>query len=477
MAKKAKATIVKNITDKVEKLESLMNKVVEFNKPNILYCKGFLYKDTEGYYIKVVETIIGSLSLNSKVYLTTGDEAYIVQAEKPKLMRVSMKSWHYRLVKYVLGSNAPTPKTMQNGCPYFWLLIFSLLVAPFKFVGMLLFDIVMLFPRLLIWSLEKFIDNWLMSVEDEEIYDYYYSQYYGGNTYLKLPTTARFYFKNRDTDIIDYYLLEKYKLNYNANQTEYLEKKKELELKWSAWSQQIKANKEAQAKKDLLDIQEKRRKDAIKKAKWDARMAKWDARMKPLYNAIAKIVDGIVDALTFNLDWKNIIRRTKQFVGGLITVIMVGISFVIVNLLAYVLTLFIDWSIDNWFIYACILGLAAIVGLVYLIGFFIVGWLQKIVNKYKTGKKVWYVEPLIWLFYPLKYIALGIAYGVLFIIVKPVVWFGRDVIAQFASYIWGGLCSIGHGIMGSTGIFGEYFSASYTDYCPGLEWADTDEEE
>jgi len=39
---------------KSEKLELLINKVVEFNQPEVCYYKGFLYKNETGYYIKVV---------------------------------------------------------------------------------------------------------------------------------------------------------------------------------------------------------------------------------------------------------------------------------------------------------------------------------------------------------------------------------------------------------------------------------------
>lgn len=40
---------------KSEKLKLLLNKVVEFHKPNAIYCKGFLYRDRHGFYIKVIE--------------------------------------------------------------------------------------------------------------------------------------------------------------------------------------------------------------------------------------------------------------------------------------------------------------------------------------------------------------------------------------------------------------------------------------
>jgi len=32
------------------------------------------------------------------------------------------------------------------------------------------------------------------------------------------------------------------------------------------------------------------------------------------------------------------------------------------------------------------------------------------------------------------------------------------------------------GLVSSTGVFGEYFGASYSDYCPGIEWVDFDDE-
>jgi hypothetical protein len=32
-------------------------------------------------------------------------------------------------------------------------------------------------------------------------------------------------------------------------------------------------------------------------------------------------------------------------------------------------------------------------------------------------------------------------------------------------------------VLGSIGIFGEYFGASKKDYCPGIEWVDTGEDE
>ena len=50
--------------------------------------------------------------------------------EEKTTVMLSTKSWHYKLLKWTLGKNAPTPQTMHNLCPYFWLVIFSILIQP-----------------------------------------------------------------------------------------------------------------------------------------------------------------------------------------------------------------------------------------------------------------------------------------------------------------------------------------------------------
>jgi hypothetical protein len=119
--------------------------------------------------------------------------------------------------------------------------------------------------------------------------------------------------------------------------------------------------------------------------------------------------------------------------------------------------------------------------LIYVIGVFVGSWLQKIVNKYKSGKKIWYIEPLIYLFwYPAKYIFLFIMYALLYVIWIPIkyifykfLW--NTVLVNLGILIWKGLCAFGRGLVNSTGVFGEYFGASYSDYCPGIEWVDEEQ--
>jgi hypothetical protein len=463
---------------KSEKLELLLNKVVELNRPDVLYCKGFLYKDHNGYYIKVVEAIIGSLTYNQIYYLKSGDEQFIIQADKPKLMRVSLKSWHYRLIKYVLRDNAPTPKTMQNGCPYFWLLMFSLLASPFVFVVKTIWFLLLFFPKILYWSLERIVDSWITDVDDAQAYEYYYNGKYCDSKY-KMPVTARLYFDKTDTDFISLFLCEKYKIDRNQSVEEFNKKLEEMRAKWDAWREKVREDREK-----LDEIQRLRKIEQSKKReeyerKREISKAKWDARMKPIKSGLR----SIREAFTFDpTNLKSIIRRTKQFFGAVITLALLVGTYFVVNFLAYGFMAFVDFSIDNWEIYAGIGVFIVLVGIGYVLYVIVGGWLQSVVNKYQSGRRVWYIEPLIYvIWYPVKYVSIFIAYSIFYVILIPIKYIFYNflwklIIVNLAKLIWGGLCSLGRGIAGSTGIFGEYFGASYSDYCPGIEWVDSEEE-
>lgn len=466
---------------KNEKLELLLNKVVEFNKPDVVYCKGFLYKDASGYYLKVVEGISGFLSYNDKHWLEDGDEQFIIQADKPKLMRISLKSWHYRLIKFVLKSNAPTPKTMQNGCPYFWLLIFSLFACPFVAIWEGIKFVAMLIPNILVWGLEKYVELWLPNIDDAEAYEYYWSGKYSSN--YKMPLTAKLYFDKSGDDFFDYFMLEKYKLDKNVDKVAYEAKKAEISAKHTEWKKQLNERREkenAEYQKRLAEQQAKRDEYLRKKA---IRDEAWERKMKPVRATFASLGKSLKQAFTFDpSNLKNVIRRTKQIAGAIITLILLAATYFVVNGLAYGLTAFIDFSIEYWMIYAVLAGLAVIIGIGYVLYIFFTGWVQSIVNRYHKGKRVWYVEPLIYLiFYPCKYLVLFIVYTFLYIIVKPlefifVKFLWKIVLVKTGLFIWKLLKAFGNGIVNSTGVFGEYFNASYTDYCPGIEWVDTNEE-
>jgi hypothetical protein len=467
---------------KNEKLELLLNKVVEYNQLDACHFKGFLYKDSSGYYIKVLETISGTdIAVNDTLYLKEGEELYVTQADKPKLMRISLKSWHYRLMKFVLRSKTPTPKTMQNGCPYFWLLIFSLFACLFVALWEIIKFVFMLIPKVLIWGLQKFVDGWMRGIDDGEAGEYYWNS--RDNSNGEMPITAKLYFDKSNEDFMDYFMLEKYKLSREYNYAEYCIKKEELEKEWKLWRAEKNLLRQKRNDKRIKELTEKQRKYNEYLRRQAERQAKWDARTKPIEDAFVKIFEGIRKAFTFNFDTKNVIKKTKQVIGALVTIILLGAAYFVINGIVYGLTCFIDYSIEHWYIYVGIGVIAVIVGIIYVLFLLVTGWAQSVVNKYKGGKKVWYIEPIIYLiWYPVKYVSLGLVYGLFYLIWIPIkfifynfLW--KFILVPIGNFLWKVLCALGRGIVNSTGVFGEYFNASYTDYCPGIEWVDTEEEE
>ena len=71
-----------------KKLNQLLNKVVEYNEPNVTHLKGFLYKDDVGhFYIKIVEVLNDfNYEVGGRFYFNyeKNREEFITHAEKPK---------------------------------------------------------------------------------------------------------------------------------------------------------------------------------------------------------------------------------------------------------------------------------------------------------------------------------------------------------------------------------------------------------
>ena len=461
---------------KSEKLNLLKNKVVEFHKPDTLYCKGFLYQDTDGYYVKVVEDG-DNVRTKDIIRVNEGDDKFITQADKPKLMRISLKSWHYRLIKFVLTDDAPTPKTMQNGCPYFWLLILSIFVAPFKVIGIGLRNFFMIFPEMF----DKFIlvstENWLNEIDDK----YAYELHRDSSTLRKrLPMSVKSYIKKKSgftrvygDDFFETYIEKKY--NVTRFDNEYFEIIDKIRNQW--YEQNREETKLASQKRaELRKLNEEKRRIAREKR------LKWEKKIEPIQKRIDSIVDAIVKLFTIKKDWRFLIKRTKQVVGGLLTLFLLTVSYFVVNVLTLALMLIISTLITYWFIVTIVLGCFAAAGIIYVLYWLITSWVQSLIDKYRRGKKVWYVEaPIYGIYMPLKYLVLGVAFILLWILWKPLEFIGYKILwllllFPVGKWVWKGLKKLWNALVGSTGIFGEYFSASYTDYCPGIEWADTDDE-
>ena len=477
---------------KNKKLELLLNKVVEYNHPkgydgNGCHFKAFLYKNSNRkyYYFKVVEIIAGTnIAFNDIIQLKDGDEKFLIVADKPKLMRISKKSWHYRLLKYVLRDNVPTPQDMQNGCPYAWLLVFSMLVVPFIVLFKVVRWAILLIPKALFWVLEEMVNSWIAGLDDEDAYNMYWDDGRGGGS--KMPKTAKIFFNNSENGFFDFFLSKKYK-DLSIDDPNYDAKREEIKAKWKVWREDLDEKRTAQRK----ETQEKNAKrDALKREhdrKRKESKERWDVKMQPMRDWITNTSIWFRKTFTVERGRRNmIVKRTKQFVGAVVTLVILTATFFVVNYVSLGLMVATDWCIANWQIFACLVILAVVVGILYLLYVLITSWGQAVVNKYNHGKKVWYIEPLIYLvWYPVKYAAIAIAFLAVYIIWTPIrfilyfllfKWFAKPVglfIGLFIGRVFVNLCK---GLVGSTGIFGEYFGASYSDYCPGLEWVDFDED-
>ena len=210
---------------------------------------------------------------------------------------------------------------------------------------------------------------------------------------------------------------------------------------------------------------------------------RWDAKMQPFRIWRKETAAWFKKTFTVERGRVNmIVKRTKQFMGAIVTLLILALTFVVVNYVALALMVAADWCISNWMVFAG-LGLVAVaIGILYLLYVLVTSWLQNVVNRYERGKRVWYIEPFIYLiWYPIKYIALAIAFVVVkiiwaiikFIFYTAIFCYFFKPIGLFIAKIFVGLAK---GIGSSSGIFGEYFGASYSDYCPGIEWTDFDEE-
>ena len=472
-----------------EKLKLLLNKVVEYNNPKANSGKGrhfkaFLYKNKRGeFYFKVVETLIDfSINFDDIIYLNEGDENYLIIAAKPKLMRVSKNSWHYGLIKYVLRDSAPTPRDMQNGCPYFWLLIFSVLVLPFVLMFKVVKWVVLLVPKFIFFILEELVNAWIAGLDDEAAYDLQQNIGYSSGR-AKLPTTAKLFFNNNgDVDFFEMFLEQKYS-GLSKTDPEYAEKRQEIKNKWVTWNDEQRTKRNEQR-----EIEWKREDDIRKRRAENTRLRKeaeerWEARMKPIRDGFAEFGTWWTKTFTVKRGRVNtIVKRTKQFMGAIVTLIVVAATYFVVNYISLVLMVLIDAAIAGWMYLLILLGIAVACAIIYFLYVLVSSWGQSVVNEYNRGKKVWYVEPVIYLvWYPVKYFVLALSFIVVHIIWTPIRFLGYIMIFKYflrpiGIFIGNAIVGLAKGIGSSTGIFGEYFGASYSDYCPGIEWTGFDEE-
>ena len=473
---------------KNEKFELLLNKMVEL-KSDKDHLKGFLYRDGYDYYIKPIEVYQGTGREEGKFWISDSDAEFVKFSDSPKLMKISMNSWHYRLMQYILGSNAPTPKTMQNGCPYFWLLVFCLLVTPLviTFKGLGVF--VMSSPALFYGIVHLIANIYIRYMPEEQVITYAGGDHavgWYGHVDRDAPVIVRKHFKHTNQKFMDVFLKMRYGIDPLKDKEAYDKKVAELKAKNEEWErkrEELRKQRDAEYQKKEA---ERRQRQYILDSNREARRQRSRAAWKPFHDKMAAVGNFLEKAITFDYKNSTIIKRTKQVIGLIISAMVLAITVWVVfvftrffiNVIDGVGYLFSHYLAQIGMVVGALIAGTIIVG----IGYLLYNWIQTIIDRYKKGYMSWYVKLSIYgIGYPIKYFILGILYFLWYVVCVPVKFIFYDVLWNYmivpvGMFLWGILRAFGGIVLGSMGVFGEYFGASKKDYCPGIEWTDVPEE-
>ena len=367
-----------------------------------------------------------------------------MEENKIKLIRLSANSWHNRLMRFVLKKNAPGPHNMYNLCPYFWLLMFCIFASPF----VLLFKTIGFIIKNTLGLLSKYISRAIYNGFINSL-----SVIRAGNLKEYNEDVPAHIFKDRWTILSDW--MERH-YNMKLDSKEGKEKMKEIiEERRRIRSEQATKRYEEKLKKEERNRQFEKNMDFINE--------KFDS-----------LISSIRKMFTFNFDYSNIIKYTKKVLGIIVTLFMCVCVYYFVNLISLLVLLIIDvWNgpaVLHAIIVLCCL-IAAVAATLFLI-FSISQLFNYVKNNYSRGKKLFVIEVLKYvILYPLYYV---VALPLYFIFVK-FLW-GLIIYRVIYKLI---LVSVGkffaflfNSIVSSTGIFGQYFKSSYSDFCPGIEWVE-----
>lgn len=370
---------------------------------------------------------------------------------------MSTRSWHYKLIKYTLGSKTPRPENMTNLCPYFWILVFCILMgAPF----LTLFKLIKFVVRYSIGLPFITSSNYMEKLEREfhETWDEEKAMHYYLHGFYDFKKRKPFGVNINPLDL-KYNFRKWISENYGLN----IDNPEDLEKYKSIIGEKLK--KEIERLKELTKLKEE--KENAKKIRRE--------KVKNITREIKLAFEPFKKAFEFDLT--NIIKYTKKVVGALITLLIFAISYVAACLLGGVVAWLVkiwDW---NFVLNASltVIGVATIV----LVGIFLiyaVDHFKRVYEKYEMKETAAFTTNLIhftlflteWmLVYPLKYF-----------IYYPFVYFPFYLVIYKFVIKWlivGTVKKIANAAFSFGGIFSDYFSASYKGYCPGIKWVDESE--
>jgi hypothetical protein len=238
-------------------------------------------------------------------------------------VKLSKKSWHYKLMKFTWGQNTPN---LWSFCPYFWLTIFNFFILPItlvirSFQGFINF----LDRKLYLEPYERFVKE---KSEDPlfigAIMEYDYSE-------KKLP--SRSMFKKRDRwsfiEDLENMLLTKWDIDYKYSE-EYREKQREIyEKYWDYKAKKRQTNAEIESRKNA-EREMKRLEHLAKKRENRQKIEKYFAPFYHFGGKISNFFSSIFSKFSSFFqkpDVYKIVKITKQTVSFIVVsavIIVVG---------------------------------------------------------------------------------------------------------------------------------------------------------
>lgn len=336
-----------------------------------------------------------------------------------KLIKITPNCWHYRLIKYIWKID---PKMFMNLCPYFWLTIASLFLVPFvwvyKTIANIFRNIIEGVGEYMDRVFDKEIENWLKTLDAGQIIDLERNGFDDSDVYIPSKIRKKTY---------SFRVIEKWLKMNNITEKQLFEKSG----LYDEFKEKVRLKKEA-----------KRLKEQAKKLKKETKQ-----------NSVYK---GKIDKDRMN----KVIKNTKQIAGFLMTVMLAFIFFYFIKLFVFISTLITEFCILNTT--ECgeallILGSVAIIMfIIYLYCQRVSSIVDRITDREHANIKEWIISLPAMVF-------IGVCYVIFYCIIYVFLW--KWII--YATYK-----GLRNALFTFTGIFGEYFGASYSDYCPGIEWGE-----
>lgn len=329
---------------------------------------------------------------------------------KDKLICITKNDWHYKLIKFTWGID---PSMFKNLCPYFWLTIASIFCCLFKALYV--------FLRELWYAFDRFDQrNYERRLSRAQIF-YEYACLYGIR-----------YIESRGEDI-KYYKRVHEKLR-NKDKDQFLKRLGLTEKEVKGF--EVDFDKDISIREEQKAIYKEKRKLCEQKKQRE------EERVKEIMYTIANV---------FKFLFKSGLVVASCFLGSLI---------------CWCITNVICWVVDTGEGVNILKALGNIVGFAF--GGLVFGeFAEKFENDWKKNlgnlrfKEYLYVIPFLILYLPLRILFKTIIWNIIYYVLYKFLW--GTIIVGIAVGFKEGFTEFG-------GIFGDYMNASYSDYCPMINW-------